>query len=330
MGRDLVLYPKGADKAELVTFITSFDNVQKTSNHLWDWPVGTVHYFWFDETDYRSTAGVEITIYPVRDDERSIDSGNWAMHVRNTYSATWHDVEMLNRILRSGRKRFGGDILGDYGKNRYAPLWEDESTPISRGLAWVYNMSHRNISAILHALPNELDLSQVEDAKLTSLLRSVDPSRVTYNGLVPFLISIMEFYFRNIFIILLKYDLDARGRIEELDFELSESEAPIEQTIASIVTFQNLRNTKRAFKKWLNIDVQNALDGHEDNWQETLWHRLGDLIKYRHDIIHRMSVNTSFSREEFIERAQLVEESLNVLLGAIAQKYHLDLEDIQS
>lgn len=332
MGRDLVLYPNSAGKAELVSFVESFDNV-RAGSHLWDWPTGAVHFFWFDNTDYKSTAGVEITIYPVRDSERKLSRSAWAMHVRNTYSASWHDVEMLNRILRTGRKRFGGDIFGDYGKNRYAPLWDDESTPISRGLAWVYSMSHNNIRAILHALPGELDIP-MGDAKLEGVLRSADPSRVTYNGLVPFLVSILEFYFKNIFIIALKYDLDAQDRIRDFQRKAGAvgriHENGFEASIADSISFTDLRNVKRAYLKWLNIDVRNPLTLPQTRHGESSWHRLGELIKYRHEIIHRMGVDTSFSQKEFIDRAQLVEESLDLLLEIFAEKYQMSFEHIES
>lgn len=331
MGRDLRLYPKNARKAELVSFIKSFDKIQ-TSSHLWDWPKGTRHFLWFDDTDYRSTTGVEITIYPVRDSERSLSSSEWAIHVRNTYSATWHDVAMLNSILRTGRKKFGGDIFGDYGKNRYAPLWDDTSTPISRGFSWVYSMAHDNIRAISNALPSELDIPK-GDAKLESMLKSIDPSRVIYNGLVPFLVSVLEFYLKNIFIIALKYDSNAQDMVSDLRREVSpialQDEKSREELIADSISFQDLRNAKKAFRKWLNVDIMKPLTPSETTSEESLWRRLGDLIKYRHDIIHRMGVDTSFSRTDFLNQAHLIEESLDLLLKPFADKYQIDIEQIK-
>lgn len=332
MGRDLRLYPKNARKAELVSFIKSFDKIQ-TSSHLWDWPKGTKHYFWFDDTDYRSTAGVEITIYPVRDNERSLCSSDWAIHVRNTYSATWHDVEMLNTILRTGRKKFGGDIFGDYGKNRYAPLWDDTSTPMSRGFAWVYKMTHDNIGSVSYALPSELDFGK-GDTELDNVLRSFDPTRVIYNALVPFLISVLEFYLKNTFIIALKYDATAQDKIEDLRREViaagASDETNTEESIADSISFQDLRNVRKVFRKWLTVDIKQPLTLSATPPEESLWRRLDDLIKYRHDIIHRMGVDKNLSRSDFLRQAQLIEASLDVLLKTFADKYQIDIEQIKN
>lgn len=331
MGRDLRLYPKNASKADLVSFIKSFGKIQ-TSSHLWDWPEGTKHYFWFDDTDYRSTAGVEITIYPIRGSERSLSSSDWAIHVRNTYSASWHDVEMLNKILRTGRKKFGGDIFGDYGKNRYAPLWEDTSTPISRGFAWVYRMTHDNIGSVSYALPKELDLGK-GDTELDNVLSSLDPTRVIYNALIPFLVSMLEFYLKNTFIIALKYDSTAQDKVRDFRREVisggASDETVTEESIADSISFQDLRNVRKAFRKWLAVDVKQPLTLSTTTPEESLWRRLDDLIKYRHDIIHRMGVDKSLSRSDFLRQAQLIEASLDVLLKTFADKYQIDIEQIK-
>lgn len=253
MGRDLRLYPHNANKKELVSFVKSFGNIQQTS-HLWDWPEGSVHYWWFDEADYASVTGVEVTIYPVPNEESIYTDNKWAMHVRNTYSASWLDVNMLNTLLRKGRKKFGGDIIGDYGKNRYASLWNDTSTPMSRGLSWVRSLTDGNLDAIIYSLPKEIDLgvSDIDVEEYLNIVRQHDPSRVIYNGLIPFLISTLEFYFRNIFVICLKYDPDAQLKIANRGLTIKQ--------ISDKISFQDLRNVNKVFKSWLEIDIKMTLD----------------------------------------------------------------------
>jgi hypothetical protein len=334
MGRDLRLYPKNASKADLVSFVNSFGNIQKSS-HLWDWPKGTLHFRWFDSVDYRSSVGVEITIYPVTDEEKKYTDNSWVIHVRNVYSATWYDVNMLNTILRIGRKKFGGDILGDYGKNRYATLWDDQSTPMSRGLFWVRDMAKNNLDSVIHRLPDET-LTPDGNDELAKFLRRLDPSRTIYNGLVPFLVSIVEFYLKNIFIIVLKYDPEANSKIAEhsqkVNFSDLMEDKSLEALVAENYTFQNLRQVKKAFYEWLNIDVEHLLSQPKSRVSagNTLWKNVDELIKYRHDIIHHLGVDSNLSRKDFIKLTKMTEKILDSLLAYLIKKYGIILEDAEA
>lgn len=177
MGRDITLYPQKATRKDLSDYLESLGF--EKSEHFWDWPKGTLNYAWFNYEDFKSIDGVSADIYPIRENESNITGNEWALHVRNTYNASWHDVEMLNNVLKKARKRFGGTIKGDYGTNRYAPLWKDESTPISRGITSIYQHVMQEMNAIKFSLP-EPSISQRQltggkiDAfmELTNSLRS--------------------------------------------------------------------------------------------------------------------------------------------------------------
>ena len=189
MGRDLTLYPQKATKDELKKFIEKLEF--ERCDHLWDWPEGTLNYSWFEEKDFLSIDGVIADIYPPEKNEIEETSCKWALHVRNRYSASLHDVKMLNQVLREGRKKFGGNIYGDYGKNRYAPLWSDNGTPVSRGVAMVYRQSTQTLGhikwAIEQAMPDSLIKLQKEseDDTFVKFIKQQDPIRYLYNGLIP-------------------------------------------------------------------------------------------------------------------------------------------------
>ncbi|PKO02249.1 MAG: hypothetical protein CVU43_08725 [Chloroflexi bacterium HGW-Chloroflexi-5] len=198
MGRDITLYPQKASKNDLKIYLETLGF--RKCKHLWDWPQGTLNYSWFDEQDFKSIDGVSADIYPVFGEELNISGNEWALHVRNLYSASIFDVKMLNDVLRGARRLFGGIIKGDYGTNRYAPLWEDRSTPISRGISLIYINVDQNISAVKNALPDPtiqpLSAGPV-DEKIGDFLKyinSFDPSRVIYNGLVPFAVAMFEYF----------------------------------------------------------------------------------------------------------------------------------------
>ena len=115
MRRDVTLYSKKATKDELKKYLE--DLGFEKCGYSWDWPKGTLNYLWFDYEDFKSIDGVSADIFPVSGDELSITGNKWALHVRNLYSASWHDVKMFNDVLRGARKLFSGTLQGDYGTN---------------------------------------------------------------------------------------------------------------------------------------------------------------------------------------------------------------------
>ena len=303
--------------------------------HFWDWPQGTLNYSWFDHEDFKSIDGVSADIYPLSGDELSITGNEWALHVRNLYSASWHDVKMFNDVLRGARKLFGGTIQGDYGTNRYAPLWEDDSTPISRGMSAIYSHVTQEISAVKFALPDpSIKQLQTVDGKIddfTEFTQSMDPSRVLYNGLVPFAVAVFEYFFSQAFQVLIKYDPAAlEKRIvhkQKLDFEtlleVERKEATIENVIARNYTFQNLNQLNKAYKDWLDIDVRKILYKKKKIGSSVtfLENRVAEIIQYRHGIVHHLSIDRSTTKEVYIHILEAIEKSIGEFVSFIENKW---------
>lgn len=338
MGRDLTLYPHQATRNDLKNYL---ENLGFTKcKHLWEWPKGTLNYFWFDHDDFKSIDGVSADIYPATDAEPNLTANKWALHVRNLYSASWHDVNMLNEVLRGARNLFGGTIKGDYGTNRYAPLWKDNSTPISRGISAIYQHVTREISAVRHSLPEPLmEPPKLTGTKFDELLKytqSMDPSRVLYNGLVPFAVSMFEYFFSQAFQVLIKYDESAlnkrRYHKQKITFEslleVDQKEATVESIIAQNYTFQNLNQLNKAYKDWLDIDVRELLYKKKriGNSVSFLEKRISDIIQYRHGIVHHFSIDRSLTRQGYIHILEAVEKSLEELTSFIEKKYNIEVD----
>lgn len=337
MGRDLTLYPKKATKQDLKEFVESLGFVK--CKHLWDWPKGTLNYSWFEYEDYRSTDGVSVDIYPVSSEENKYNDNKWALHVRNLYSASLYDVIMLNKVLRDARKRFGGTIHGDYGTNQYAPLWEDTSTPISRGISKVYRRVFQSMESIENALPDEKILTDIEEEDEDDLIRitkSFDPTRFIYNGLVPFLVAMFEYFFSEIFQILLKYDKRAKEKIhsykQKIDFQLvldvERKEKSIENIIAMNYTFQNMNQLNNAYKDWLDIDVKKILYKKKKlgNSVSFLENKISDIIQYRHGIVHHFQIDKNLRKKEFKIMIKTIELCVIEFSQFLERKYSFKIE----
>lgn len=339
MGRDVTLYPKKATRDDLKNYLEGLGF--EKCRHFWDWPKGTLNYSWFDYEDYKSIDGVSADIYPVSGEELSITGNEWALHVRNLYSASWHDVKMLNDVLRGARKLFGGTIQGDYGTNRYAPLWKDDSTPISRGMSAIYSHVKQEISAVRFALPDpSMKLTKPVEGKIDDFIKfteSMDPSRVLYNGLVPFAVSMFEYFFSQAFQVLIKYDpvaLEKRTtHKQKLDFEtlleVENKEATVENVIARNYTFQNLNQLNKAYKEWLDIDVRKLLYKKKKigNSVTFLENRISDIIQYRHGIVHHFAIDRSLTKDGYIHMLEAVEKSMGEFISFAEKKYKFKVEE---
>jgi hypothetical protein len=314
MGRDLTLYPGRASRLELKSYLEGLGFTR--CKHLWDWPAGTLNYSWFDERDFRSIDGVSADIYPVSGQEAEISRNGWALHVRNLYSASWHDVKMLNDVLRGAKKLFAGTINGDYGTNRYAPLWKDESTPISRGIASVYQHVDQHLRAVTFALPQPAmpwHIPEPMDAKTRQLVeytQRLDPARVIYNGLLPFAVSMFEYFFSRAFRILITYDTYAlkkrASHTQRVEFptllQVSCGQSAVEDVIANAYTFQNLGQLNKAFREWLDIDVRKIFFKKKriGGSLSFLERRIAEIIESRHGVVHRFELDGSLNRERYI------------------------------
>lgn len=338
MGRDVTLYPKKASRKELSDYLESLGFTK--CRHFWDWPKGTLNYSWFDNQDFRSIDGVSADVYPVSEEEKNITENEWALHVRNLYSASWYDVAMLNEVLRGARNRFGGTIKGDYGTNKYAPLWDDKSTPVSRGISGIYQHVKKELSAVRYALPeSSINHLQPTGGKIDDFLeftKSLDPSRVIYNGLVPFAVAMFEYFFSQAFQVLIAYDKLALEKREnhKAKFEFSaildihRNKRSIEELIAESYTFQNLDQLNKAYKDWLDIDVRKIFFKKKRIGKSItfLENRISEIIQYRHGIVHHFAIDRSLTRDAYIHILDAISLAIEEFVLFIEMKYKIDID----
>jgi hypothetical protein len=251
---------------------------------------------------------------------------------------------MLNNVLRGARKLFGGTIKGDYGTNRYAPLWKDESTPISRGVSAIFQRVDQDLRAVKFALPDSVmswPPSKPADAKMRDFVeftQSLDPARVIYNGLVPFAVSMFEYFFSRVFRVLIAYDPYALAKRNSqnlrVDFptllQVSGGERTVEDVIAETYTFQNLDQLNKAYREWLNIDVRRLMYkkkriGHKVSFLEN---RLQDIIQYRHGVVHHFELDRSLTKDGYIAILDAVEASITEFLDFLEKKYRVTIERV--
>jgi len=131
----------------------------------------------------------------------------WALRTRTSAWASTFDQAHQNLTVRTIRAHFRGTFYNDhFGHNRYIKVVPQPSTPASRGVYAVLTRLRGELDKLGHALPEEQikilatpsgEISDgVGDQRLLALTRRFDPSRVVYNALVPFLVAVVEHFFR--------------------------------------------------------------------------------------------------------------------------------------
>lgn len=317
MSIEISLYPKSASKKELREHLRSL-GFQKTG-HLWDWPQGSTHFFWFESEDYKSINGVEATIYPPSEEEQQrYGSCEWALHTRTRAGASSFDREQQNNVIRSARRRFGGNFYNDwYGKNRYIEVDKDEKGPVGRGIFLSYETVQSNIGSVRFALPQPTFQLNVE-SNLSEELERMDPARVLYNALVPFAVASLEHFFGQSFKILLHYDSNGQERLRNQNrkvemrdvIAISSGEKSVEDVVASWYSFQNVRSISSAYNEWLGINLWEVFRRRRKVGRKfaLLEQEFDNLINFRHGVIHRLELDFDLSRSQ-------IEDILDVTLA---------------
>lgn len=325
MSIELVLYPKKATKEKLRSLLISLGCFK--TGHLWPWPEGSIHYAWYEDTDFQSTDGVETTVFPLDEDRRrQFKAAPWALHTRTRASASSFDRAKQNEIIRAARRAFGGTFTNDwYGTNHYTPTEHDPRTPAGRGIAAAYAFAEQQIKSVQFALPKPL--SDPPAGAPDAVLARYDPTRVLYNALVPFAVAILEYFFSQTFKVLLRYDQRAQAKLREQQrrvdvadlLAVAAQERRVEDVVASWYSFQSIASIHAAYKDWFNIDLRRLLRRRRKIGRQIrfLDDQLERIIQLRHGVVHRLELDLDISRDQIdaiLEAALLLMQTMILFL----------------
>jgi len=345
MSIEIWQFPNAASKLELLSCLKEL-GYTVGENVFLNLPVGTVHLYWSEPEDFKSTRGVDASVFPVDGKAKEIweTGSDWGLRTRTSMWATSFDQEFQNQTVKTIRKKFGGHFYNDhYGKGRYNVIKRTKSTPSSRG---VYATFFR-LDGDLHLLESAIPDAQIEkihsasagmiDVKDTTGLdektkkfvefsKLFDPSRIVYNALVPFLVAVIEHFFRECFEIVLKYDTRAMDRVLKKDSRvllreavaIQKGELSVERVVSNAYSFQNVDSIRKAYSEVLNIEVLKALRGRRriGNKLPLMESFLRDLISTRHRVIHHLEVYKALDRKGFLA---LIEGTRTLLTLSVKQ-----------
>lgn len=337
MSIEIIYYPRNAKKKELVKHLK--DNNFYPASHLWNWDKGSVHYHWFEVKDNLSYDGVEATVFPTTSEIKlKYKCSDWALHTRTRVSASPGDLEMQNNVIKSARRKYGGMFFNDStGTNKYSIVENDNRNAPSRGIYLTYQNVKQQISATKFAIPNQLEsFNNFIGTELQSL-QELDPTRTLYNALIPFAVASLEYFFGQSFKILLKYDFDARIKIQnqskKIDLKdvllINSGEKTVEDIISTWYSFQNINSIHNAFNEWFSIDFWSLIRKRKKIGKRIMFleDSLNKLIEYRHGVIHRYEIDPTLDKQKIIEIYDLTDTLIEIFVDNLEQSKSMIIRD---
>lgn len=293
---------------------------------------------WFGFDNYESATGVEATVLKSsNEDKKKYNCSDWILHTRTRSSGTFEDKQKQNQIIKIGRQQFGGTFYNDwYGTNKYTNLADYKKfTPLEKGISIIASNSLEKLSQInncLNGYRNEMSesLANVKPESMKALLITKDPSIILYNSLMPFLVSVLEYFFSQCFANYIKYNETSRGLLtdEKTKVDISdvisilEKTNSLEQIVTQSYNFQNLDSLNKAFKKYLSIDVRAILSQKKkvDGKIIRILTKIEEILDARHRFVHELDINYDLSKNIYLDYVSTMERAIELILLEFKKK----------
>ena len=343
MSVEITLYTKKATKTSLTKFLLG-NGFQKTKHFIEELNnANALHYIWYEFENFQSSSGVEASIEKISiEEQKEYQCSEWILHTRTRSSGSFEDKQKQNEIIRIARKQFGGSFYNDwYGTNRYINLDDyPKFSPLEKSLSIISNNATDKLEKLrdcLKGYQNETSdmISKIEHDFIKLLIKENDPSIVLYNSLIPFLVSVIEYFFSQSFYNFLKYDNNCREEIikEKIKLDISEvlninnNHNTIENIVTKSYNFQNIDSINRAYKKYLNIDIRSVLSSKKKINSKVfrVISKFDEILNARHSFVHELDINYEINEEIYFGYLKTIEVIIEIMLTEFKSK-NLNIE----
>jgi hypothetical protein len=259
-------------------------------------------YSWFDERDYHSWSGVELSICEAE--------GLINIETRTPIGRSYFDLQHQNLTIRLLKKHFGGSFTTDEGKGRYLNPISGTPTPAASGCHLAFQRFGANLITGHAYFMNRNYKGPKPQSHGIYLLDKMNPWLISNNLLLPFLVSLFEDYWKSTYIALLSYskkkeNILKSGRISaERLASVSCGQFSIEQAFAETLPFQRISVICTHFNALdSKLNFASVLQKPYRRRKTSLFNSLEKMTKLRHQVIHRAEiepcVNDAFTKGLF-------------------------------
>lgn len=312
MGHDATNYlPLSIPKKKLNSFIKLLGYEGKGNN-----------YYYHKDDDYKYLHGVFLTF--------SYDENSILIYTRTPIYCSYYDLEFQNYTMKQIKDYFGGYFISDYGKNRYFPNEKDIYPPPQRGCYAAY-FKLSNLFAYLYNMLQNFNPNKRQEDLLD--LFGVSGSALLSNMATTYVTSIIENYFRQLYIALLRYSnkkeaILSSAKINNYDlYKVAQGEINVEEMVALSKTFQNIRRIDHYFRELdSKIDIKGTLSKPYHNRKENLFQTLDRILEQRHSMIHGLNIDRNYKQNELKQDMKSVQVSLDRVYKHICEIYGWNYE----
>lgn len=255
-------------------------------------------YSWFETRDYKSYSGVELGI-------SSNDDGAIVVETRSTSSRSHWDLLQQNRTIRMLRRLFGGTFKTDVGRSRYFPSEGKPPSPAAAGCHLAFQRFGGGLIRASYLLESRHFSEQWKKRTGLEVIDSMNPRLLSNNLLIPYLVAILEEYFKSTFVAILRYSdrrraifHNARLTADNL-VDISSANTSVEEAFAETLSFQRISKICQHFKTLdPDLDLVGTLRKPFRRRRESLFDSLEAMTEQRHALIHNASSNPSFDDKD--------------------------------
>lgn len=252
-------------------------------------------YYWFEDVEYRSYAGVYLSL-------GKDSNGQLVVYTRTIVSRSYYDLMQQNHTIRTLKKYFGGTFETDIGRERYFPNEGNPPTPAQAGCHLAFQRFGQSlIKADIYLMSRNFPQEQWKNTGNFEFIDQLNPRLLSNNLLLPYIVSLIEEFFKSTFIALLKYSerkesLFKGKRLSSYHLlKISSGDFSIEEAVAENSSFQKVSTICQHFKDLEpDLDLAGVLRKPYRRRKKSLFETLEQLVLQRHAFIHKGHMETSF------------------------------------
>lgn len=264
-------------------------------------------YYCGNDIEYKYIAGVIIWLC----DE---NKNQYVYRVNSKIWAGGYDLKLMNDTIRNFKRYLGASFSSDYGRNRYFPI-ENLIKGAENGCYLALFNLENSFSGLEYYFSNLSDDSDMNERAL-SAAGILLPSVLTGNVFLSYLCSLMEDYYRKLFIALLRFSKNKQKIIDikRINYDMEDfykGDMSFEELYARSLSFQNINTIDKHFKKIDNkLDIGSSLKKPYHNRKKSLFDEMGEIFNTRHGIIHHLETNDELKPERVLRYIRDVKQAM--------------------